>query len=262
MNHIIIAGDSRGRGIDSYISNNNAFTSDQVHYIIKPGGTLSTIFQQVQSRIHAIQHNHNTTNILCTITAGICNLTQKIYHEGGMEICYKHNTDNIINIKQQISTYYRLMNDQNVKFNLTHIPSASLSKYSEFNIKNGKLTQSAFSTSELEQQQSLLESDLEDINNHISTLNSSFHTFSVRWDRDLVKCRTKTRGKNGKLSKKCKVTTYTDLYDGVHANAGLKDKWFHFLVKSIETSLSPHHTDSDSEPETSSWDFKRCKLDE
>ena len=176
-----------------------------------------------------------------------------------MEIFYEQNQENIESIKNQISSFYKSLQDQNITFKMVHIPSASLSKYSDFNITKKKLTQTTFSDTQFEQQQKNLENDVEEINDHISLQNQIFKTHSVRWDRDLMKFSKKKRGKNGQNCKNCKSFSYSNLYDGVHANSFLKCKWFTFWVNSIEKSLNSHSdTDSDSE-QGGSWDFKRFK---
>lgn len=63
---------------------------------------------------------------------------------------------------------------------------------------------------------------------------------------------------------------YNDLYDGVHPNVQLSEKWFRFLCTSIESDLKEFHqeplaaspesesSEEDSDYETpGSWDYKR-----
>lgn len=259
MSHIIFGTDSRGRGLEQYIHQNNALTTHTLHCIIIPGGTLSTIIQQVQNKIQSLTQQHNHTTIHCTIAAGICNLTKKTFHQGGMEISYLRDANNIASIKQTISSTYQTMHSNNIHFNLVHIPPASISKYSEFNIQHGKLKQSSFTTTDFHEQQTTLEQDIQDINNHISTQNQIYSTLSIRWDRDILKCKKRKRGRNNNNTKISQCFSYSDLYDGVHANSQLKNKWFYFLVKSTDKSVFKSDTDSEEEEENT-WDFKRSKL--
>ena len=57
--------------------------------------------------------------------------------------------------------------------------------------------------------------------------------------------------------------TYAHMYDGVHPDDYLRDKWFKILCQSIINDLSSLHessSDEDDESEIQTWDFKRQKL--
>ena len=84
MAKVIVASDSRGRGLTLYISNTAAITDTvDISHIFIPGANIQKLQQAI-----AEEHQHSTaqhTSII--ITAGICNLTAKKYHrDGGSEV--------------------------------------------------------------------------------------------------------------------------------------------------------------------------------
>jgi hypothetical protein len=69
----------------------------------------------------------------------------------------------------------------------------------------------------------------------------------------------KKRGRENKIVKKVVKISYKDLYDGVHPNDNLRNKWFYFMCLSINNSfqfVNEEQDDSDSDSDHS-WDFKR-----
>ena len=103
-------------------------------------------------------------------------------------------------------------------------------------------------------QQSKLEDDIKEIYCIISTKNNSFHSLSLRWDRELLKCK-KHKRKNGKYATIQKVN-YNQFYDGVHPCQSLKEKWFNYLFYSMQKQHKlMHHQpySSESDSETESW---------
>ena len=118
-----------------------------------------------------------------------------------------------------------------------------------------------YTTSELLFQQTQLEHDLTHINNAICHINTTHNISTVRWDRDLLKTKIKRRGKNGKNIKKVTQSTYIHLFDGVHPDCYLQDKWYAIICHSLRSDLNPDTSSSEEEDDGQgeTWDFKRHK---
>ena len=85
------------------------------------------------------------------------------------------------------------------------------------------------SDGQLIEQQTLLEQAISVVNEHISDLNKEYLRRSVRWDRNLLICKQKIRGRHGTNKKNHKSITYDNLYDGVHPTTEVAKKWYSFL---------------------------------
>ena len=263
MNHLILAADSRGVVLENYAATHSISKEYEIHQIIMPGGKISTISAAINKTIRKIKsiNVHIEQNIQIVMMAGICSLTEKFKHINGTEVKYIRDTNNIELIKQDISNLYHNMQKNQIHFKVAHFVPANLTKYTTFNQEKRKLTTPFYTAEKTITQQQHLEEDITNINNHISHLNQQFHRYSVRWDRDLISCKSKKRGRNGQIKKKIQTVSYKNLYDGVHANQILKDKWFYYLFQSIEKDNTENKIDdSDSDCENT-WDFKRSKLD-
>ena len=79
------------------------------------------------------------------------------------------------------------------------------------------------------QQQLNLFEDVKIENNYICSLNESNSVYIIHLEKDLEKSSTKHRCKSGKNTKKNVKYIFNNLYDGVHPNAFLKQKWFNVL---------------------------------
>lgn len=166
-----------------------------------------------------------------------------------------------------------MYNDANTKFKLVHIPPVSLLMYDNFNRQRAKLFNSKFTLADKLKQQNELETHITIINSNISEMNCSSNLHSVRWDRDVMRFKSKKRGRNQKYKKSIKSFCYKEFYDGVHANHSLKKKWFSYMLESSDKDCSQtptqssntHHSDTSSDDDddddntSSSWDFKRIK---
>lgn len=82
-------------------------------------------------------------------------------------------------------------------------------------------------------QQKYLEEAVKEINTSLFQF-----TFPVRWDRDILICKRKKSGRIINMStKNCKIV-FKHLYDGVHPDSELSDKWFHFMCLSLSSSAN------------------------
>jgi hypothetical protein len=257
MRHIIFGMDSRGAKLNKFLNQDPFDFQSTNHIIVRPGGKLGDVKNLVQKKVLEISKIDVFRTIWIIFAAGICNMTRKITHSGGTEIQYIRSDSNIQSVIaefKEIQNFFHSFNNIFVKF--TCIPSVSLDKFCTFNMGKGKLFYSIFTPDERKIQQSNLEEDLKIIN--LALQSFSVHA-PVRWDRDLLLCSTKKRGRKNKTSKKVVKTSYASLYDGVHPNDDLSHKWYSFMchclsIEILQASLSDSESDTDDE---ASWDFKR-----
>ena len=269
MEHIIIATDSRGKGLDTFISTNNSLPYHST-VLILPGATLQRIDQSIRDLLnnqYPPTHLYYKTHIY--ISAGICNITTKSQHEHGTEITYSREDQitNITDILQKMYTYYTSLD--NTTFHIITIPPINLQKCIAHYKAKQSLTQSAFTLQQIEEKQQQLEADIRNINTNISQLNTKYKHCTIRWDRDIMRHSTKKRGKR---THKIHKFTYVHLTDGVHASDCLKSKWFTVLCRSIKDETfnsikfsdadgdcDENDDDDDDDTNNDHWDFKRQK---
>ena len=257
--YIIFALDSRGYKLEEYIQQDTNFNwQDTKHHVICQGGaTINILKDLVQYHLNSLFTNaHANHHIHIVLAAGICNLTKKHHSPDGTYISYPFSNSNTHNIISTLQNFKHHFQSQNVSVRIACIPSVSLHKNQEFSIANAKLNKPILSSQEIEEQQHQLNEDLKNINEEIITMNESSGVRNIRWDRDLLRCVTKTRGRNSQNKKKIQKFNFNHLYDGVHADQYLKTKWYYFLCLSIFQDLTMSCQASDSEDDRS-WDFKR-----
>ena len=83
VHHILVGTDSRGRILESFISNVNPFPfgwQSEVHFLL--GAPISKISNELLEKLKLLNVESNS-KIVVMIAAGICNLTQKNRHRGG-----------------------------------------------------------------------------------------------------------------------------------------------------------------------------------
>ena len=260
MDHIIFATDSRGAKLKHFLMSNTTLTLYTVHTIIIPGAKIETLTQAFDNKLRKIFSSSTSVHhVFVIVAAGICNLTEKIHHANGTEIVYISDLAKTSHILEVINSVYKTYNSSTVSCKLVHIPPVSLISSSQFNMSKRKLTKSMYTYDQISQQQIDLENDINEINSLISSLNERFSKHSVRWDRDLLICKTKKRGKNGQNKHKIKKFSYSLFYDGVHPQSSLATKWYTYMCESVVKDLNPAY-ESDSSEEHDTWDFKRLKL--
>ncbi|MES9884555.1 MAG: hypothetical protein ABW185_27235 [Sedimenticola sp.] len=282
MNHIIIASDSRGSGLTHFLHQNhhvctssnfvhtvvrphqklityasdvasngpprNALLSENhtnyVHTIVAPGAKVMTLASEVQNKIRNISLLSDTQpNFYVVIASGICNLTSKINHKRGYEIIY-HQTDlKLSNLIRDIDYIYSTLNTANISTKIVHIPPVSLQKAEQYSRQHKTLPNKLTVTPEQqEEQQNKLYNDIDQINQHISAKNVQFDKLSVRWDKDIITCKSKKRGRAGNY-KTVLMYNFEHMYDGVHGDVNLKQEWYTQLFRSITKEMAKLHVE-------------------
>ena len=230
MSSLIIATDSRGAKLKRYFSKH--FPTIQPTISVLPGAKISDIHI---SLIETVKLVTSTPRSVVVVAAGICNLTQKVDHAGGVQITYQGDTrKRISDLLYQLHT---LVFDLNVNHQfpvlVICIPPANLHKYAEKKMLQGKLEFSILTTEETTRQQDLLEHDITLINREIIQMNVMQGHSSIRWDNTILKIKIRKRGRNGQNSKKCSYFCYDQLYDGVHPDQELADKWYSYMCQCL-----------------------------
>lgn len=258
---IIIAMDSRGANLNRFLHSHHLELPQHKYNnktIVIPGAQLNTLKNAIDK---TIQTSKNHTNTII-IAAGICNLTHKVHHATGMEVTYTHTPEKvasiIANMEQIYTNFHQKYNSQTT---FACIPPVSLTKHKDFNKDRNKLSSSIFTTEETQLQQKHLEEDIKQLNQAIIHINNSHSLRSIRWDRDIMKTTTKLRGRNKQNRKQITKFTYKHLYDGIHPNILLANKWYTFLCRAVTldstNKLSELSSSDDDQDEADSWDFKR-----
>lgn len=261
--HIVIGTDSRFRGLEDYLLSNPITGSSTTSVNTLPGGRLLSVYNSVKTTVLAIKKKSSLPSrpFSLTISAGICDLTSKIRHEGGQELCYPASQlDSVTSTLDLISSLSLTELNAPVKFST--IPPSNMAKYRDHMFRQHKLTSSVFTDELLQMQQKLLEEDITKINNYIYQLNDKQNVRTIRLEKNVTKSSVKIRGRNNGNKKTVRSYIYDKLYDGVHACPTLQQEWFFFLSKSIYNDLisnsSPTDFVAEDENQTcDTWDYKR-----
>lgn len=132
--HLIFGCTSRGGKLSNYISNHYLFAENvRTSIIVRCGGLISEIYEDVKSKIQSIPLNEGN-NIIVVFCAGLCDLTTKVKHDFGTEITYTRESSNFNNIIPDLTAIQSELFDREIPVIFTCIPPASISKYRDFNI--------------------------------------------------------------------------------------------------------------------------------
>ena len=229
MSRLLIAADSRGAKLGNYF--NRHYPSWNVDPIVVPGGTVQTLHSLIVKALTA----SSPTNTNVFIAAGICNLTEKTEHEGGVEVSYTNDTRG--RVSNLLYGLHTLISDINSRFSLqVHVctnPPANLLAYRNTLKTQRKLHTSIYTTSQIISQQAALENDIKLINLEILQMNTSQGLAPIRWDRQFIKIKIQKRGELKENSRKKSKYNYQQLYDGLHPNWDLAAIWYLSLAKSV-----------------------------
>jgi hypothetical protein len=82
---IIFGTGSRGARLEKYLTVNYPFPSGwRSDILVRPGGKIGDICSLVRNKFIRLE----TTNVKIVFAGGVCNLTTKVRHAGGIEISY------------------------------------------------------------------------------------------------------------------------------------------------------------------------------
>ena len=256
---IIIATDSRGRGFGIFPRDHPFPGNCHVTLITTPGATISVLEKNVCDVVKLV----TDSKIIVAVCAGICDLTEKVTHKEGTEVWYDINSNRVDHLITYIKQFHRHCNEQDVTIKFATIPPVSLSKSAQFNTSKHRLYNSMFSSDDIQLQQKQLERDVHYVNQEIRNLNIASNVRTVTWDKDVIKSTIRKRGRHGQNRKKVSKFVHKHLYDGIHPDSYLAEKWYRVLCNSIGNEFNdlqdviPQVSSSDGENDIDTWDFKR-----
>ena len=210
---VLIATDSRGAGIQQQINRNQKLASlDDIKIDIRiiPGAKVNEIHTAIKTAC-----TYHTYDLILVI-GGICNLTDRVQWCGLQLLDYS--SKDLQEIKGQ---FVSIREQYASKVIFATIPPASLMKYGQ--VKNRLEDLTKHIEVSLARKQRRLEKDLKLVNNWIRQNNKAYQATNL----DLNKINTSNsikRDINGVRYRKESFTA-KNLYDGLHANMKLKEKW-------------------------------------
>lgn len=191
---IIFGTSSRGARLDKYLTENYPFPSGWgSDILIRPGGKVGDIFSLVRDKFIRLE----TKNAKIVFAGGICNLTTKVRHAGGIEISYHRSDEKIKCLIAEYDGICTYFNSHDVPIYFVTLPPVSIKKNRDFNFSRSLLRTSQFEDTDIAEMQSLLEKDLVYINEYLNALNEKQNISNIQWDRSICKYVTRKRGKNG-----------------------------------------------------------------
>lgn len=206
IHHILLLTDSRGRGMDGYISNSREFVYTIEVY---PGATL----ERIKNRL-LLLHNMGRLSHSCDaifIFAGICNVTRLVYSPYRAAIP-KYTTDNEIfeGFKSECEQLINGVTEQ-IKVPIIFAPIVGIDLVA---YAKGPMAH-------LYESQPIVDSSILLINNFIRTVNGERGLPTPNTSTVIHRCRGRDRGYR---------THYCKLTDGCHPNGEVMEYWAQAFV--------------------------------
>ena len=230
----IIIADSRGRGLENFVSNHPTPANVQVVIDIRPGKSLAQLTPSIIETIN----NYDLDKIYCIVSAGICGLTDKVNNRGKKALRYKnvYRDDKVACI---IDTAKFLKHSYGDKINICSIIPANLVKYFQFHNSDSTIPDYLIA------EQLALEEDITAINKVLLELNSVTITninLSSRFQAKSKKKRQKSGTKA--IYRRVVKYKYTELIDGVHLSDKFKSLIFTLIINTAirDTNTTPPDT--------------------
>ena len=219
---LLIITDSRGRGVASALHKKPALISTRTAIRAIPGAKLN----EIKDRIVLTEVFQQQDLII--VAGGICDFTVKTEHLGLKLLTYPG-----INIHEVLGQIETLRQNFGSRLIIATIPPAGLIKYYEYKNPGRELPEEL--ESQLKEQQTKLLEDLREINNYIKDSNREANVTNIDLNRMVTSTSIKhTFGQRYRTER----FTAKDLYDGVHANQALKDKWHKRIADVAEVTLN------------------------
>lgn len=256
---VIILTDSRGFGLKEFIDAKKPFPKGTlVHVISKGGATLAKLQQDLE---RSLRRSRETCDVI-VLLAGICSFTAR--DKETQIIAYstsklQENTEFIESISAKYGS----------KLLLSTIPPVDINKYNNFGPQRSQEL-----TEDIKLQQQNLERDISRYNTKIIDLSNALNTEAIKFHEHIRLNKIQGRGRRRRSSRKQPHASYNKLYDGVHPNPELKQKFFAHAVEVIQFHLicrkephsrlkvrvgDPSTSESGTEEEEKSWRHKRTK---
>ena len=253
---VIIITDSRGKGIEDYIKENDLEDDFAIVTKVIRGCDVSRAAHLARSLISSYQHR----NYYCMIFLGICSLTDISRTKRSRSIRYPDQT-RVSKVQCIIEDLKGLKVDFGDRINYPTIIPASLAKFYAYSNPGKSIP------ADLPKEQNALLEDLNTINSWIKDTNlqssiTSTVNLSARFFSKSIKKNRKT-----KSGSKRRVEKLNDnhLYDGLHLDSSIRSTCFGLLFEGARRDLfrlnisqhQPTQETSSDESTPEDWDFKR-----
>ena len=116
-----LATQSSASSADEIRESGRAFQS-----LIVRGNLHQYLYQAIVFHLQQTEEQLTLQHTSITVSACICNLTQKNHHKRGTEISYEHSQDNIENLIENIQTLSNIFNTGTTTLRITSVPPTSL----------------------------------------------------------------------------------------------------------------------------------------
>ena len=223
--YCIVAADSRARDFESkLLPHPDLYTTK---YIVRGGARINTLECEVLGYINKLP---KTDIVILYILAGICELTYKEYHQGGVELCLHKNQnvyDHIVDLKNTIRRHHPLS-----LVGVATIPIIDFKKAQKHYKHSNQLFVPKYGNDDLLDMQRRLSKSLAKINTDLAHLNRSpqhlpgvgvFYPAHLFLHQDIEKDVVRKTKSSRKVLKRIPDKK---LSDGVHASAEVADVWY------------------------------------
>ena len=216
----IFVSDCRGKGIDDFIGRHPTPVNHQYVFLIRPGKSLAQLAPAIIDTINS----HDIKRLYCIVSAGICGLTDKTNIGGKPALRYRGVfRDDKVTGTIDVARFLKSSFGDNI--NICSIIPADLVKYYRYHNHNSPIPDFLFL------EQLALEEDVVTINKALLELNSNLLT-NINLSSRIQKKSKKKRQRSGPkvVYRRVAKFVYTQLIDGVHYSAHLKNLVFSLII--------------------------------
>jgi hypothetical protein len=231
---VLFVSDSRGRDfLKSPLPHSDLFKTE---YIIIGGASIRTLERETITKVKSISLSNPNTVFIVKIAAGICEVTKKEQHAGGVELVLREQTyvlTNLLNFKERLHCLGR-----KILVSFATIPPISFEQALQHNISKNKLWAPTSTKEHRLAQQDAIFHRLSQINHALIQENTKLQEIGnlgscrpaqLLWHQQIVR-ETKRR----RSSKVVLRIPLTALVDGVHAGPEVFSKWSTTLYHSLQ----------------------------
>ena len=225
----LFVSDSRGFSFDKY--RKPADTNIDVDFIILRGATISDLLTAILTRLRRYSADDY---IIIKLAAGINDLLTFVYDsEAGGRVLKRSAAGS-----EQVLAEIRRFKQRVLAFrpfalvSFVTIPTASFRKFQA----SKKLRKPILDEADLLRYQLDLDTELDEINKCLRDINAETqHGISPKHLIWHTAVRKPVKRKPGHVHQRVKSNNFSALYDGLHAKATVKRKWFVSVIKALQT---------------------------
>ena len=263
--NVIVVSDSRGDGLGNYLHSADLPSDLHINDYVLRGASYTRLSDELRKQVE----HHSGQHTIAILNGGICSVTERETHAGGLEIVF--HDPSLPDICNRIDEIVQFCTDSNCNLGISTIIPADLSQAKQHYIRTRKLRESRYSPAQTEEQQARQENFVGEINAYIKSRTNNNNVKLINLFHDITARSKKGRCRHESvLGRTSTVIDYTKLADGVHPGAKLQTQIFKkiggtcrafwsLITRNRSKSTTSPDNETDQEQDQETWRFKRSK---